>query len=182
MASLFALFSSFFKIGSFTIGGGYAMIPLVEREVVEHKKWISSDDFMDILSLAQSLPGIWAVNISIFVGYRTRGIKGAIAASLGTVLPSFLIILAIAMSFRHFAGNIWVERFFKGIRPAVVALIVVPAINAIRKIGFTPYNVTVAVLTALLIWLFGVSPIVIILVMGVGGVILYRYRHKRMGL
>ena len=180
MASLFRLFSTFFKIGSFTIGGGYAMIPLVEREVVEHKKWISSGDFMDVLSLSQSLPGILAVNIAIFVGYRTRGVKGAVAATLGTVLPSFLIILAIAMSFSHVAENPWVERFFKGVRPAVVALIVVPMIHAIKQIGFTVYNLIVALLTALLIWQFGVSPIVIISVMGIGAIGLYWYRRKKM--
>ena len=178
MASLFSLFITFFKIGTFTIGGGYAMIPLVERDVVEKKKWLSAEDFFDILSLSQSLPGIWAVNISIFTGYRTKGVKGAVAATLGTILPSFLIILAIALSFTQFAENRWVEKFFKGARPAVVALIVTPMINAIKQIGFTVYNVTIALLTAILIWQFGVSPIVIILVMGFGSIILYWYRRR----
>ena len=172
MVSLFSLFYTFFKIGGFTIGGGYAMIPLVEKEIIDRKKWISAEEFMDILSLAQSLPGIWAVNISIFVGYRIKGIKGTVFAALGTILPSFLIILAIALSFTHIEENVWVRRFFMGVRPAVVALIAVPMVNAIKRVGFTFYNIAVAVATAVLIWSFGVSPIIIILVMGVGAVIL----------
>ena len=179
MVSLFALFITFFKIGGFTIGGGYAMLPLVEREVVENKKWLSSSEFLNLLSLAQSLPGIWAVNISIFVGYRTRGVIGAIVATLGTISLPFIIILVIAMSFSRFSENLWVERFFKGARPAVIALIVVPIVKAIRQIGFTFYNVSIAATTALLIWKMGVSPILILLVMGAGGLLLFWYRQKR---
>ena len=179
MVSLLSLFLTFFKIGGFTIGGGYAMLPLVEREVIENKKWISASEFLNLLSLAQSLPGIWAVNISIFVGYRTRGVIGAIVATLGTISLPFIIILAIAMSFTHFSENPWIERFFKGARPAVIALIVVPMIKAIKQIGFTVYNVSVAAIAALLIWKMGVSPILIILVMGTGGLLLFWYRQKR---
>ena len=178
MVALFSLFYTFFKIGGFTIGGGYAMIPLVEREIIDRKKWISAEEFMDILSLAQSLPGIWAVNISIFVGYRIKGIKGTIFAALGTILPSFLIILAIALSFTHIEDNPWVKRFFMGVRPAVVALIAVPMVNAIKRVGFTFYNIAVAAATAVLIWSFGVSPIIIILVMGVGAVILSWIKNR----
>lgn len=178
MVSLFSLFYTFLKIGGFTIGGGYAMIPLVEREIIDRKKWISAEEFMDILSLAQSLPGIWAVNISIFVGYKIRGLKGTVFAALGTILPSFLIILAIALSFTHIEENPWIERFFKGVRPAVVALIAVPMVNAIKRIGFTLYNVVVAGVTAILIWSFGVSPIIIILVMGVGAILLSWLRKR----
>ena len=179
MVSLFSLFATFAKIGGFTIGGGYAMLPLVEREVIENKKWVSRTEFLDMLSLAQSLPGIWAVNISIFVGHRARGTIGAIVATLGTVLPSFITILIIAMSFTHFADNPWVERFFMGVRPAVIALIVTPMIKAMRQIGFTLYNVSVTAVTALFIWKMGVSPILIILVMGIGGVLLFWARQKR---
>ncbi|MDD6209383.1 MAG: chromate transporter [Bacteroidales bacterium] len=180
MGSLLSLFTTFVKIGGFTIGGGYAMIPLVEREVIERRKWITSEGFLDVLSLAQSLPGIWAVNISVFVGYKVKGVKGAVAAALGTILPSFIIILAIAISFAHIEDNMWVKRFFMGVRPAVIALIAVPMVNAIKKIGFTPYNVTIAILTAILIWSFGVSPIIIILVMGIGSIALYWYRQRKL--
>jgi len=92
-------FGIFFKIGAFTIGGGYAMVPLIENEIVTKRNWISKDDFIDLLAIAQSAPGILAVNISIFIGYKLRGIRGSLVTALGTVLPSFVIILAIAMFF-----------------------------------------------------------------------------------
>ena len=119
-------FSIFFKIGAFTIGGGYAMVPLIEDEIVTKRQWIAKEDFIDLLAISQSAPGILAVNISIFIGYRLRGIRGSIITALGTILPSFLIILAIALFFHNFKDNVYVERIFKGIRPAVVAPIAPP--------------------------------------------------------
>ena len=92
-------FGIFFKIGAFTIGGGYAMVPLIENEIVTKRKWIAQEDFIDLLAISQSAPGILAVNISIFIGYKLRGIRGSIITALGTILPSFIIILAIACSF-----------------------------------------------------------------------------------
>ena len=122
---LFDLFITFFIIGLFTIGGGYAMIPLIEREVVERKGWISREDFLDLLAIAQSAPGVFAVNISIFIGYRMRKSIGSIFCALGTVLPSIIIILAIALFLGSYRDNRIVENVFKGIRPAVIALTVV---------------------------------------------------------
>ena len=90
-------FITFFKIGLFTIGGGYAMIPLIETEIVEKKKWITHNEFIDLMAIAQSIPGVFAVNIAIFIGYRLRKIKGALSMSLGTVLPSFIIIKEITL-------------------------------------------------------------------------------------
>ena len=119
-------FGIFFKIGAFTIGGGYAMVPLIENEIVTKRKWIAQEDFIDLLAISQSAPGILAVNISIFIGYKLRGIRGSIITALGTILPSFIIILAIALFFHSFKDNPIVERIFKGIRPAVVALIAAP--------------------------------------------------------
>ena len=119
-------FGIFFKIGAFTIGGGYAMVPLIENEIVTKRKWIAQDDFIDLLAISQSAPGILAVNISIFIGYKLRGIRGSIVTALGTILPSFIIILTIALFFHNFKDNPIVERIFKGIRPAVVALIAAP--------------------------------------------------------
>lgn len=129
---LWQIFAVFAKIGAFTIGGGYAMIPIIEREM-NRRKWIPEEDLPDIVALSQSAPGVMAVNISIFAGYRMRGIKGSIAATLGSVLPSFLIILLIAMVFSSFKDNPVVIRIFKGIRPVVIALIAVPMINMARK-------------------------------------------------
>ena len=115
------LFLTFVKIGTFTIGGGYAMLPLIQREVVD-KGWLSKEDFIDLFSVAQSLPGIFAVNISIFVGYKLKKVPGGIVCALGSILPSFFIILAIALFFTHVQDNIWVEKAFKGRRPDCRAL------------------------------------------------------------
>ena len=132
-------FSIFFKIGAFTIGGGYAMVPLIENEIVTKRNWIAKEDFIDLLAISQSAPGILAVNISIFIGYRLRGIRGSIITALGTILPSFLIILAIALFFHNFKDNTIVERIFKGIRPAVVALIAAPTFSMVGLLSLLDY-------------------------------------------
>ena len=119
-------FCTFFKIGLFTIGGGYAMVPLIEEEVVNKKRWITQEDFIDLLAVSQSVPGVFAVNFSIFIGYKLKRFPGALALALGTILPSFLIILSIALFFHQFKEYETVEKIFKGIRPAVVALIAAP--------------------------------------------------------
>ena len=162
-------FGIFFKIGAFTIGGGYAMVPLIENEIVTKRNWISKEDFIDLLAIAQSAPGILAVNISIFIGYKLRGIRGSLVTALGTVLPSFVIILAIAMFFHNFKDNPIVERIFKGIRPAVVALIAAPTFSMAKSAKVNRYTLWIPVVSALLIWLLGFSPIWIIIAAGVGG-------------
>jgi len=171
-------FTTFFKIGFFTIGGGYAMIPLVQKEIVDNRKWISKEDFMDLLAISQSAPGIFAVNISIFIGYKLKGFKGSLVTTLGTVLPSFLIILAIALFFQSFEHNPIVMRIFKGIRPAVVALIAVPTFQMAKSVGINRYTAIIPILSALLIWLLGVSPIYIIIIAGLGGYIYGRIKRK----
>lgn len=130
--SLLDLFSVFMKIGAFTIGGGYAMIPLIKDEM-EKRKWIDGEELPDIIALAQSAPGLLAVNVSIFAGYKIRGLKGSIAATVGAVLPSFIIILAIAMAFTSFKDNLIIQRIFQGVRPVAVALILIPAVNMAKK-------------------------------------------------
>ena len=99
------LFTTFFKIGAFTLGGGYAMIPIIEEEVVEKNRWIQKDEFLDLIAIAQSCPGVFAINIATFIGYKLRGNKGATCTSLGTALPSFLLILLIAMFFHQFMNK-----------------------------------------------------------------------------
>lgn len=171
----FEAFSIFFKIGAFTIGGGYAMVPLIENEIVTKRNWLAKDDFIDLLAISQSSPGILAVNISIFIGYRLKGVMGSIVTALGTVLPSFLIILAIALFFHNFKDNTVVERIFKGIRPAVVALIAAPTFSMAKSAKINRYNLWIPVVSALLIWLLGFSPIWIIIAAGVGGFLYGRY-------
>lgn len=127
------LFRTFFKIGAVTFGGGYAMIPIIETEVVDKHHWISKEELLDLIAIAQSCPGVFAVNISTFVGYKLKRTKGAWCASVATALPSFIIILLIAMFFHSFEDNRVVAAMFKGIRPAVVALIAVPTFNLAKR-------------------------------------------------
>ena len=166
---LFELIKTFFKIGIFTLGGGYAMIPLIEEEVVNRHPWVSKEEMLDLIAIAQSCPGVFAINISIFVGYKLRKTHGAVAAAFGTALPSFLIILAIALFFGAFKDNPVIAAMFRGIRPAVVALIAVPTFRMAQsaKIGWT--NCWIPIVSAVAIWLLGVSPIYIILIAGFAG-------------
>ena len=152
------------------------MLPLIQREVV-NRRWMTKEEFIDIFSVAQSLPGIFAVNISIFVGYRLRKKMGGFICALGTILPSFLIILLIALFFTQVKDNVWVEKAFMGLRPAVVALIAVPCLTTARSIKLSYKLMIVPVAAALLIWQGGVSPAWIILAAIVGG-LLYGLNRK----
>lgn len=148
------LFSSFFKIGAFTFGGGWAMISLIEREIVTKRQWIERTEFLDLLAVAQSLPGILAVNVAVVVGDKLRGMRGSIAAAAGTILPSFLIILAIAIFLtpETITSSPTLSAIFKGIRPVVVALIVAPVISSAKASGITWRTLWIPVLVAVAIW------------------------------
>lgn len=173
------LFLIFAKIGLFTIGGGYAMVPLIEKEIVDKRKWIAREDFIDLLAISQSTPGVFAVNISIFIGYKIRGFRGSLATTLGAVMPSFIIILAIAIFFQNFKENAIIEKIFKGIRPAVVALIAAPTFGMAKSAKINRYNIWIPVVSALLIWLLGFSPIWVILIAGLGGYLYGRICSKQ---
>lgn len=168
-------FKTFFKIGAFTLGGGYAMIPIIESEVVNKRGWLSRDEFLDTVAIAQSCPGVFAINLSTFVGYKMKKTRGAIATTIGTALPSFLIILAIAIFFHQFEDNKVVAAIFRGIRPAVVALIAVPTFNLAKsaKIGWS--NCWIPLACALAIWALGVSPIMVIIIAAAGGYLYGKY-------
>ena len=157
------LFYSFLKIGTFTIGGGYAMIPLMEQELVDKRQWMSREEFLDQLALSQSMPGVLAVNMATGLGYRLRGLRGAVSAIAGNIVMPIVFILILAMLFRHFRDNIFIERFFMGVRPAVVALIAAPVFRLAQSAKITWRTCWIPILAALLIWLFDVSPILIIL-------------------
>ena len=178
MASLLSIFSVFSKIGAFTIGGGYAMIPLIESELTR-RGWLSEEELPDIVALAQSAPGVLAVNMSIFAGYKLRGVSGSIVATLGTILPSFVAILLIAMFMSNFQDNPIVVRIFSGIRPVVVALIAVPMVNMARKSNKTWWAWAITTVTLLLVALLKVSPIYILLVVIVLATALVSYREKK---
>ncbi|WP_426350152.1 chromate transporter [Alloiococcus sp. CFN-8] len=165
------LFMVFFKIGAFTLGGGYAMVPLIQKEVVDNKGWLQKEEFIDTLALAQSSPGPIAINTAVFVGFKDSGVLGALITTLGSVLPSFTIILIIALFFRDIRDNIYVDKAFKGIRPAIVALIVAPVITMSKSIGLKSLKLLIPVASALLIAYGGISPIIVILIAAAGGII-----------
>ena len=171
-------FSTFFKIGLFTIGGGYAMVPLIEEDVVNKKKWISQEEFIDLLAISQSVPGVFAVNFSIFIGYKLKRFPGALSLALGTILPSFLIILTRALFFHQYKELEMVENIFKGIRPAVVALIAAPTFSMAKSARISKYNIWIPIVSALFIWLMGISPIYIIAIAGFSGFIYGKIINK----
>lgn len=175
------LFWSFFKIGAFTFGGGYAMIPLIQKEVVSRRKWLEEHDFMDMLAIAQSVPGPIALNTAVFVGNKMRKVKGSIVTSLGIILPSFIVILFIALVFTEFKDNSGVERVFRGIRPAVVALIAAPLWGMAKSAGVTWKTLWVPVAGALLIWLAGLSPVYVVVAAIAGGVSVCYFKRKVRG-
>lgn len=170
MKRYFDMFISFFKIGAFTIGGGYAMLPLIEREVVDRKQWIERDEYLDMIALAQSCPGPIAVNTSVFVGYKVAGLPGAMVTTLGTVLPSFLIIILVASFFIGIKDSNVVERVFKGIRPAVVALIAVPVISLSKSAKLNKYTIIIPIIVAVAVAFLGITPIIIIVLSVIGGI------------
>lgn len=151
---LWQLFATFFKIGAFTFGGGWAMISIIEREIVDRHRWIDKTEFLDLLAVTQSLPGILAVNIAVAIGDRLRDMRGSVVAALGTILPSFLIILTVAVFLTPelITSDPTLSAIFKGIRPAVVALIVAPVITSARAAKIGLRTVWIPIVVALLIW------------------------------
>lgn len=169
MRKLFELFLVFFRIGAFTLGGGYAMVPLIQEEICKNKKWISDDEFIDIIAIAQSLPGVLAVNTATIVGYKIFGIRGVIVSVLGSALPSFVSILVIAIFFAEFAKYKGTELVFKGIRPAVVALIAYSVITLGKKVGYSHFNLIIGVTASILLFL-NIHPILIVIISGIIGI------------
>lgn len=174
------LFISFFKIGLFTFGGGWAMISIIEREIVDKYHWIERNDFLDLLAVAQSLPGILAVNIATAVGDKLHGMKGSAVATIGCILPSFIIILCIAIFLTPdmIKNNAVLSSIFMGIRPAVVALIIAPVITSAKAAKLGLKTIWIPLLVALMIsssQLFGLNlgfasnPILFIILGGFGG-------------
>lgn len=174
------LFWTFFKIGAFTFGGGWAMISIIEREIVDKNHWINKEEFLDLLAVSQSLPGILAVNISVSIGDKLRGFKGSAVAALGTILPSFMIILLIAIFLTPdiIKNNPVVSKIFMGIRPCVVALIIAPVLTSAKAAKINLRTVWIPVIVAALIYV-GWNPIVFILLGGVGGYLYLRHVTSR---
>lgn len=158
------MFLTFLKIGAFTIGGAYAMIPLIKREVCETNKWLSEEEFLDGLAAAQSCPGPIAINLSIYVGYHLAKTKGVAIAVLGTVIPSLISIILIASLFNRYAELELVRKAFHGLRPALVAMIAIPLYEMSRKAGLNLKNLWFPLAVALLVSLLSISPAYLILI------------------
>lgn len=174
------LFTTFFKIGAFTFGGGWAMISIIEKEIVDRHHWLERDEFLDLLAVAQSLPGILAVNIATSIGDRLKGLKGGLAAALGTILPSYVIILAIAIFLtpETIKNSHVLSCIFMGIRPAVVALIIAPVITTAKAAKLKITTAWIPAITALMISLeCGVlsNPVTWIILGALGGYVHWLY-------
>ena len=180
MKTTIQLFFTFMRIGAFTLGGGYAMLDMIESAVVNKRRWINKDEFWDMITVVQMLPGVFAVNTALYTGYKIKGVQGAAAACLGAVIPSFVIILLIAAFFLDYKSNPVVERVFKGIRPCVVALILSPSIKMLKNSKLTPKTIAIPLLTVLISLLFNASPVYIIMLSLVAcvGTAYYQQRKK----
>ncbi len=177
---LLQLFCSFVKIGTFTFGGGYAMLPVIEREVVAKRNWVDEKDWLDMVVIAQTAPGILAMNISILVGSKTYGKRGAVVAALGSALPSFFVILIFAIFVSRVQESPIADKMFRTVRPAIVALIAVPVFSLGKSANVNIYSVWYVIAIAIAIALLGVSPIYIIMgAITIG--IAYTYYLQRRG-
>jgi len=172
------MFLAFFKIGAFTIGGGYAMLPLIEKEVVDHQKWVSENDIVDVFAVSQSVPGVIAINSSIFIGYKVAGMPGAISAALGVILPSFFTILIIAFFLLNVHDNIYIQKAFTGVRAGVVGMIGLAAVKLAKSAIQDKQGVIMAIIAFLAIVVFDISVIWIIIAGGIVGYLTYRRKIK----
>lgn len=161
MNRYFELFCSFLKIGVFTFGGGYAMIPIIQAEVITRKGWIKEQEFLDLLTLAQSAPGPISLNTAVFVGYKMYGYRGALSSLLGVVLPSFTILLIVAIFFSQIRENPIVDAAFRGMQPIVVAIMLAPILGFTKGMHWSMIAVAAAITLA--IWHFGFSPIYLLI-------------------
>lgn len=177
MKTLIDMFITFFKIGAFTFGGGYAMIPLIEREVVDKNHWIDKDEFIDIIAISQSFPGALAINSCTFIGYKINGVLGAILGLLGVALPSFIIIIIIAMAFSKFRSLYVIELIFKGINAAVPLLILVSVNSLAKVLDKTAVNIIIVIVTVILSVFMNVNPVYLILIAALYGIYINRNRH-----
>ena len=180
MVSLWKIFWIFAKIGAFTIGGGIPMIAAIKSELVR-RKWLNDEDFLEIIALAQTAPGLFAANISILTGHKLRGNAGSVVATIGSCLPPFLIILLIAIFFTGFKDNEYVIKAFKGIRPVVVALIGVPMFDMIEATKMRWWSWVIAISSMILVCVLKVSPIyILICVIVISLAISWHIEKKRM--
>ncbi|MBM4761855.1 chromate transporter [Bacillus sp. B15-48] len=175
---LFQIFWSFLKIGPVTFGGGYAMIPLIEREVVVKRKWVKTEDVADIFALAESVPGAIGINSATFIGHRIAGVRGAIAAMIGILLPTFLIVILLSIIFLFLQGNPKMDAAFVAIRSSIVALIVYAAVKIGKTAIIDKTTIGVVAATVLFLLFIHVHPVLVILSGGFLGIVLVKLKRK----
>lgn len=172
---LFEIFTIFFKIGAFTFGGGFAMIPLIEREMVENKNWVKKDEITDLFAVSQCVPGSIAINTASLIGYKIAGKIGCIVATIGVLLPSFLIITVIAAFFSRFSDIPIVKAVLFGIRSCVVGLIIVASISVSKTAIKDKLCIVFTVITIVCVVFFKLNPIFVILASIIPGIIILKY-------
>ena len=177
MKKLFQIFWSFFQIGAFTFGGGYAMIPLIQREAVDKRGWVKEEDILDIIAIAESTPGPIAINAATFVGYRAAGVLGSVFATLGVVIPSFVVILTISFVLRQFQQIKAVQYAFWGIRAGVLALILKAMISMFKQNKKNWITFTIMGL-AFVAAMLGVHVLIIVVSCAVLGLVTYKERRQ----
>ncbi len=178
MKLLFQLFFAFFRIGALTFGGGYAMLPMFKKELVEKHQWCTEEDILDYYAIAQCTPGVIAVNTASFIGFKKKGVLGAIFATLGVVTPSILIITVIAAFITHFADNQYVVHAFAGIRIAVCALVAVTVFGLFKKNVKDILAAILAIAAFVATYFWGVSPIIAVVVAASAGIVSSVIREK----
>lgn len=167
------LFLTFANIGAFTFGGGYAMIPLLQKEVVENKKWISENEMLDITAISQSTPGPLAINCATFVGYKIEGVIGSVVATLGVVLPSFFVIIVVSVLFNMFRDNVIVNNIFSGIQAGVIVLILEAALKLSKQIKNNWFNLTLLIVSFLITAFTGINVIYVLIACALLGVLVH---------
>lgn len=171
------LFTTFLKIGTFVFGGGYAMLPVMQKEIVNRHQWMTEEDFVDMLAVTQSAPGPVAVNASIFIGYKIMGFGGAITALIGAVLPAFTIILFIATFLSSYRDNYYLNLFFNGVRPAIVGLILGVGLKTGKKIIHSTFDFLLAISALFLLLVVDLHPFLLIVLGALAG-LLYSRQQK----
>lgn len=173
------LFLTFAKVGVMTFGGGYAMLPILQREVVENKKWAKEEELMDYFAIGQCTPGVIAVNTATFIGHKLKGVFGAIVATLGVVLPSFLIITALAGVIESFSHLVWVRNAFGGIRVCVCVLICNAVVKLFKKAVIDKVTLAIFLIVALSSYFTPLSPVVFVLLAGAAGILIRALGGKK---
>ncbi|MBQ8201186.1 MAG: chromate transporter [Clostridia bacterium] len=178
MKTLWTLFRAFFTIGGLTFGGGYAMLPMLEREIVTRHRWATKEEILDYFAIGQCTPGVIAVNTATFVGYRTCGVAGGVVATLGVVSPSLIIITLIAMVLEHFMDILWVQHAFAGIRVAVCALIAASVIKLFKSNVKKHWHIALAAAAFVVVALFKLSPVYVVVGCAVLSVVFGKKVHQ----